>query len=99
MSAQSSLNLVPRPSFIGMSELDLYGCTTALRTAAHDPRIRGVLLELSSVELSTATVMEVNHASRQPLGTTRQDSVGINSTLRKFVKSVFLDVVGDKCGR
>ena len=56
---QGSLNLVGKGQIFGNAELDLYGCTNALKTAAHDPRIRGVLMELNSEDMSMAPIMEV----------------------------------------
>lgn len=42
------------------SQLDVLGVTTALQTAAHDPRIKAVLLDLSGSSYSgSATIMEV----------------------------------------
>lgn len=42
------------------SQLDVLGVTTALKTAAHDPRIKAVLLDLSGSSYSgSATIMEV----------------------------------------
>lgn len=38
----------------------MFGLATALKTAAHDPRIKGVLMEFDGPELSMAATMEAS---------------------------------------
>lgn len=56
---QGPVNLVSQEQFFKPSDLDLFGVTTALKTAAHDPRIRGVLMDITVEDMSIATLMEV----------------------------------------
>lgn len=73
LACTRQLGLTSQPQFFKEPELTMFALVKALKTAAHDPRIKGVLMQFEAPALSMAATMEASGGhSRSPFARGRR---------------------------